>query len=227
MNKAKTGKHSEIFNYWKAKCIDKYGYVRDDDNIYNYDDTVEVVEDWGEPQCWACGTNILAEKNPKYDEWLANDDFDKIWNCKEVTSSLQKAHIVPEANGGKSTPDNLFLLCAKCHRESPDIINKNMFFSWVYEKRKNPPHPSECVYKANKILLKNYNIGIPFYDSLEEILSFDKVNTHGFTLMDSTIVYAFVMNALKNKTRLRWDAEMMFEKAILDKIKSIGDEQIQ
>ena len=41
----KTVTHYDVFNYWKDKCVDKYGNVYTEGTT-NYDTTVAVVEDW-------------------------------------------------------------------------------------------------------------------------------------------------------------------------------------
>ena len=122
--------HKKIFNYWKDKCISEDGDVYEEGS-YDFSKSIAVVEDWGEPCCWGCGKVIKVEKGVKYFEWLDNGDFDSIWSCKALTSNVERAHIIPRALGGSDTdPSNLFLLCPKCHEESPDINNKNLFLKW-------------------------------------------------------------------------------------------------
>lgn len=137
MEKQTLPKHSKIFEYWKDKCITRSGKIvlAADADLKD----MEVVRDWGEPQCWACGKPIgddswVKENGQAYE---TEEELIKIWNHKSVTRKFQKAHIIPEALGGAATPDNLFLLCGRCHEDSPDTTNREAFFRWVYDKKRN------------------------------------------------------------------------------------------
>lgn len=64
-------KHFDIFDYWKDKCITDEGNVEIEMGYEGYDETksnihnsIPIVEDWGEPQCFACGvwTGIKPER---------------------------------------------------------------------------------------------------------------------------------------------------------------------
>ena len=60
-----------------------------------------------------------------------------MWDNGYVTSHLERCHILADSLGGKSEPSNLFLMCKRCHAESPDTKNTSAFFRWVYDKRKS------------------------------------------------------------------------------------------
>jgi 5-methylcytosine-specific restriction endonuclease McrA len=77
--------------------------------------------DWGEPSCFACG-------------WMATDpDLEpRIWQVWSK-ASLQRCHLVPDALGGPDTPENLVLLCARCHAEAPDVADPEYMLSWISE----------------------------------------------------------------------------------------------
>ena len=64
---------------------------------------LEVNIDWSEAEshCWRCG----CEKN------------------------LQRCHIVPHSLGGADQPDNIVLLCARCHSEGPNIFDSDSLSS--------------------------------------------------------------------------------------------------
>ncbi len=53
------------------------------------------------------------------------------WRCTNETTRLHRCHIVPDALGGKAEPSNLVLLCARCHRENPDVSDPGMMWSWI------------------------------------------------------------------------------------------------
>ena len=61
-----------------------------------------------EPACFACG--MIRRKWGEY---------------------LQRAHVVPRALGGTDSPQNIVLLCDRCHRESPDCTNPRHMHSWI------------------------------------------------------------------------------------------------
>ena len=126
-----TTSHYVIFEYWKDKVICENGNISSDIS----DKGVEVITDWGEPCCWACGKPIIGdyEKNRNREEKF---DFKKLWNDIDVKSKLNRCHIVPGALGGEDVPENLFLLCEDCHEKSPDTMKANSFFRWVYDMRK-------------------------------------------------------------------------------------------
>jgi YD repeat-containing protein len=44
---------------------------------------------------------------------------------------LERAHIVARQFGGADTPDNILLLCSACHREQPDVPNRDAVIDWV------------------------------------------------------------------------------------------------
>lgn len=124
-----TPSHYRIFSYWKDKCVTKDGIPADNGGI-------EVVNDWGEPSCWACGKQVDLSGYKTYDQNLANNDFVKIYGYRAVKVHLQRCHIVPHSLGGSDRDvSNYFLLCHKCHSESPDTENPRNFFRWFYRKR--------------------------------------------------------------------------------------------
>lgn len=125
--------HFEIFDYWKDKGISKEGEIIKATSVDSIDDI--VILDWGEPCCWGCGRPIISNYEKSVDR--LNIDLKLLWNHKEVTTKLNRCHIVPKALGGSDLPDNLFLMCESCHTESPDTINKKAFIRWVYLKRFN------------------------------------------------------------------------------------------
>lgn len=217
-------KHYEIFDYWKDKCIDKYG------NLYmngegDYDKTIPLVYDWGEPECFACGMSAIDYDNmdeyDKYYEALNSEDGLKyIYSRKDVKKRLDRAHIIPMAIGGKDNPSNYMLLCHRCHRDSPDICNKKLFLSWVFKRRKDGSLLKRCFDKSTIILSEQYGIKLPIIN-VEEAMSRTEINTHGGILVEDTVVYAYVQNALMNKTELSPEYEKMFKITINEEIRKI------
>lgn len=130
--------HYSVFDYWKDKRITRYGTVVPfTTQSRMVDDSVDVVGDWGEPECWCCGEWVDLCKIPEYNTMLSNGNTKKIWQSKEVTSKLQRCHIVPKSLGGTYSPSNMFLMCERCHRESPDHLSQKYFLQFVYATRKH------------------------------------------------------------------------------------------
>lgn len=134
-NGRKRFKRSQVFREWYDKSIAPDGSV-----VLSKDgteDCVCVVEDAGEPECWACGQSFSGVfYTREYQALLEAGDLDsiaKIWDLRNV--ELEKCHIVPFAKGGADEPSNLFLLCPYCHVEAPDVTDPRGFFRWVYKQK--------------------------------------------------------------------------------------------
>lgn len=220
--------HSKIFNYWKDKCIDKFGNVYEN-TPEHFDNTIEVVYDWGEPQCWCCNRIIPVEEDPKYEEWI-NDESDKglqkIWNCKISRHYLQRAHIKPKMLGGEDKPENLFLLCGECHKNSPDLSNPKMFLSYIYDCRTSNRYFGNqfpwivALQEAQETLRRVYGIKIGVFDDINSTI---KIGYQSGSISESSRVYSLIATALSNKTELRSDLEDMFKKYIYSKIQELKD----
>lgn len=80
--------HYEVFDYWKDKSIDKHGTCYTGDNI-DFHNTIPIVKDWGEPECYACGCSAIdyshMEDDERYDKALKEDDGLKyIYSRKDI-----------------------------------------------------------------------------------------------------------------------------------------------
>jgi 5-methylcytosine-specific restriction endonuclease McrA len=80
-----------------------------------------ALMDLGEPSCFACG-------------WMATkaDLEPELWRVWDH-ASLQRCHLVPDALGGPDTPENLVLLCGRCHTEAPDVADAEYMLRWIDE----------------------------------------------------------------------------------------------
>lgn len=222
-----------IFNRWKNICIDNRGRLHYEGD-YPIEESVPVVIDWEEQHCWACGKRIISH-NKKYLEWVRTESYFSIWNDSEVDGRLQRAHIVPDSLGGSPTADNLFLLCPKCHESSPDTNNRQMFFQWIYNKRKNICFQTKDYYfKTAVIILRDqYGITYPMFDTWNEIIRVgNNIGMHQSSVMVSSYISLIVANGLKNKSGLEDKAEKMFEDTIRGKIAELirenpNDEKIK
>lgn len=188
MSRSLNTKHSEIFEYWKDKAILSDGTIIPD----NFDDntSVPVVYDYGEPSCWACGERYIEEvlKNKDYDE-MALHNPKALYDTPQAKRNYNRCHIIPRQAGGSDEPSNLFLLCRKCHEESPDTLNQKNFFKWVYKKRKYEYSPFGIDFKRffNEYLKDCKEKG---KDPLTFNIQNAKLNafTHGSIVSESTLM---------------------------------------
>ena len=57
------------------------------------------------------------------------------WACnREVSGSLEKAHIVPFSREGSDHPSNYLLLCHTCHTSQPDAAPFDYQMEWLRKK---------------------------------------------------------------------------------------------
>ncbi|MGM1361116.1 HNH endonuclease signature motif containing protein [Bacillus cereus group sp. BceL297] len=181
----------EIFEYWKDQ-MDLNG--------------TPFIVDWGEKECFACGKfDYFNEKDEMND---SEDDFKSFWNKK---TKLEKAHIIPKQFGGTYEPSNIMFLCKKCHKESPDFINKEMFLYWITSKRESSACGFDILSIFNELdrIIEVYNKN-PKYDftelNIEKIANIvskygpqelkehaiGKLGTHGMEFADSSRAAAVV-----------------------------------
>ena len=143
--------HYEIFKYWKTKIITPNYNIVDYLEKPNVDG-IKIVIDEGEPSCWCCSKPInQLEKNKSCTQSLyntTNRNKKNIWNNKSVKSHLNRCHIIPKGLGGNYDVDNLFLMCPKCHAETPDVIYPKIFFAWFCKLRR------ECLLGKNIVEYK-------------------------------------------------------------------------
>lgn len=201
--KTMTTKHSDIFEYYKDKCITENGTVEIEIGYDGYDkskanvnNSIPVIVDWGEPCCFACGGWTRACIDDE------DEDLKKLWDSPTVKRQLQRAHIIPDALGGEDTPSNLFCLCKRCHRDSPDTIYANEFFRWVYHRRKEGTLNQRVVNKAIAEC-KNRNVNPAFID-LKEVFGnvYEKMGSHGSVIEESSYVAALIGSAMNKHNAL-------------------------
>jgi hypothetical protein len=78
----------------------------------------EIVAYWA-PRESECGLSV---------DWA--EAHERCWRCSRKTS-LERCHIVPHSRGGLDTPDNLILLCSRCHREAPNVSDPSFIWTWL------------------------------------------------------------------------------------------------
>ena len=181
----------DIFDYWKDKAITKdgeivieTGYEGCDEEKFDIANTIPVVIDWGEPQCFACGSMIYGFGDIRDDIELKT-----LWNLNKPFSHMQRCHIVPKALGGSDSPSNLFMLCKECHHDSPDTIYPKAFFRWVYQRRTHSI--------MDEVREQLDSLGIPYnFVGAVDINNFSKIgNSHGGNIVRSTLVSLYVGGA--------------------------------
>ena len=129
------------------------------------------VIDLGEPSCMACGS------------------IRKKWR------DLERAHLVPKALGGTDVPENIVLLCNRCHHDAPDYVDPSFMIEWI---KARPANPFGLNFGVRELARAFEDIGadiqsmtdIP-WDPFRKFIK-DRVNTHGAQLTASTAAAAAV-----------------------------------
>lgn len=176
-----TTSFQKIFEYWKDKCITEDGKIETEGTV-DFSISIPVIEDWGEPECFACRLPLVNEEDYNDDP---GEDPSVVWG---KIHGAERAHIVPHCLGGADSPENLFCLCRRCHRESPDSIFSKEFFRWVYKRRKGPSIPEQ----AAQICVDR---GLFPAFCAEDI---SKAAPHNLTIGTESLVAALVGSAEKN-----------------------------
>ena len=52
------------------------------------------------------------------------------WRCG-CSRNLQRCHIVPDSLGGEDRPENIVLLCARCHADGPNVADADIMWDWI------------------------------------------------------------------------------------------------
>ena len=80
----------------------------------------EIVGYWSQRES-ECGLSV---------DWA--EAHERCWRCSR-NATLEKCHIIPHALGGTDSPDNLVLLCSRCHSEAPNVADQS--FMWIWLRR--------------------------------------------------------------------------------------------
>lgn len=67
-----------------------------------------------EPSCFACSWSSRRKCHRKWD-----------------SGHLERAHLIPDCLGGVDAPENLVLLCKRCHREAPMFDDPSLMIDWI------------------------------------------------------------------------------------------------
>ncbi len=81
-------------------------------------DIKDIVDYWSQRED-ECGLAV---------DW--SEAHERCWRCG-YKSKLQRCHIVPRSRSGKFTPDNVVLLCRRCHREAPNCTDPRLMWIWL------------------------------------------------------------------------------------------------
>lgn len=164
-------KKKDIIEYWCDKAVTADGNIVPDIEEY-FKCSVPMIYDCGESRCFACNKEI---------------------------STLERAHIVPLALGGQDTPKNYVLLCKECHKESPDCIEEEAMFQYIYQKRTNEDYNLRILRLINNVLNEK-GIDPSKGDMDTQLLSsFEtKINSHGAIISDGTFKY-ILMQCIREK----------------------------
>lgn len=182
--------HTVIFDYWKDKAITRDGDVV---NLNEADsDAMDVIVDWGEPRCWACGMFIDVEDTPTYQKSVKDGNIKRIYGLAKVRNKLNRCHIVPHMfDGDDKDPGNLFLLCKDCHEKSPDTDDPSNFLRWVYRERNKArtEYGRDVTSIINQVIEECELQGKDPYSGDPHKM---KLGYQGNHLSDASIVYGYV-----------------------------------
>lgn len=100
----------EIYNLKKSKKKKKRENIKTS--------VKEIIEYWSAKQD-ECGLSV---------DWA--EAGERCWRCG-YKKKLQRCHIIPASLGGKDEPENLVLLCERCHIDAPNVESKTFMWDWI------------------------------------------------------------------------------------------------
>lgn len=126
-------------------------------------------------------------------EGILSVDFseahERCWRCG-CKRNLERCHIIPNSLGGEDKPENLVLLCKRCHLDNPNVADPEIMWDWL-QAYSVPFYDTFWTLQGMKEYEKIY--GISFREELknrevtekergelEELvkMQFDKVSVH-------------------------------------------------
>ena len=60
----------------------------------------------------------------------AAEAHERCWRCG-CKKALERCHIVPDSLEGRSKPENLVLLCKRCHADGPNVSDPEIMWDWI------------------------------------------------------------------------------------------------
>lgn len=177
-----------------------------------------------EPQCWCCFRPVRKPTSFKRLAKIDNPSWRKIRSAWNDCKGLHRCHIVSETLGGTDEPENIFMMCKKCHDSAPDTTSKEMFLRWVYVQE--PHFAQEFAENWNQFNKTLRDFGV---DSDEDIVELGKLvrskkfkawalknivthfGAYGLTLKVSTMVAALLeyQKQLNRQNTKRNDQEQL------------------
>lgn len=61
------------------------------------------------------------------------ENYPTCFICGKETN-LQLCHLIPDKLGGTKEPDNIVLLCSRCHSNAPNIAIPQIMIDWIHEE---------------------------------------------------------------------------------------------
>ncbi len=78
----------------------------------------DIVDYWAQHQD-ECGLSV---------DWAEAES--RCWRCG-CKRKLERCHIILDALGGEDKPENLVLLCKRCHAEGPNVLEPEIMWDWL------------------------------------------------------------------------------------------------
>ena len=54
----------------------------------------------------------------------------RCWRCG-CERDLERCHIIPDSLGGEDVPQNIVLLCKRCHADGPNVTDPEIMWDWI------------------------------------------------------------------------------------------------
>ena len=143
-----TSSKLSILKWWLSK--DGQDHINKLSTTYNLDfDKLESLSKTKHGYCWAC-----------------SKEDSKTWN----QARLERCHIIPDCEGGGTTPDNLVLLCNNCHKESPTLLDPFYFWEWFVNQEHHAFKFAKFIsQQADSLLNNDFKQTESIQDSLKEV----------------------------------------------------------
>ncbi|WP_348660978.1 HNH endonuclease signature motif containing protein [uncultured Idiomarina sp.] len=117
---------------------------------------------------------------------LLDYDCYSCFACNRQTSSLERCHIKPHANGGENIVSNFVLMCSDCHEKSPTIDSEKIFWKWLNKVEDNSFWGNR-IRAIKSAIPKNHKGKLPSKKQVTEALTKYDVPTIGGRVSASTV----------------------------------------
>lgn len=128
--------------------------------------------------------------------WLSEfgyleEDYPTCFVCGE-THHLEVCHLIPKALGGTKDPDNVVLLCRRCHSKAPNITIPQIMLNWIHKETEK----YDLLFHIKKEdLMKRYKYTCDIYTRLA-----NRFNNNNNIVVDADNMTGFIESKCKKDT---------------------------